>query len=250
MLTAKINFVKIKQLKDEKVLLDKINFNIDKNQIYTILGKNGAGKSTLINSLTKLLSSNEFEMDCTIEFLGRDLYAVSNEELRLIRRDKIKYVFQDSHKTFDQLKTLKYYFNNAGKSVEEIEELLSFFQLPNSQKLFPLFPYEISGGMAQRVSFILALLAKPSFLILDEPSASVDAAIANLFLLKLKEFVKKGYNSVLIISQDLLFAEKVSDKIAFLSGGRLSEFLSQKDFFELNKSKELEEFLKIYEVLK
>ena len=93
-------------------------------------------------------------------------------------------------------------------------------------------------------------MAKPNLLILDEPSASVDAAIANLFLLKLKEFVKKGYNSVLIISQDLLFAEKVSDKIAFLSGGRLSEFLSQKDFFELNKSKELEEFLKIYEVLK
>jgi ABC-type glutathione transport system ATPase component len=249
-LTVKISFVKIKQLKDEKVLLDNINFNIDKNKIYTIVGKNGAGKSTLINSLTKLLRSNEYQFDCKVEFFGKDLYSINDEELRLIRRDKIKYVFQDAHKTFDQLKTLKYYFNNSGKSVEEIEELLSFFQLPNSQKLFPLYPYEISGGMAQRVSFILALLAKPNLLILDEPSASVDAAIANLFLLKLKEFVKAGDNSVLIISQDLLFAEKVSDKIAFLSNGKLSEFLSPSDFFELNKSEELEKFLKFYELLK
>ena len=250
MLTVNINFVKIKQLKDEKVLLNNINFKIDKNKVYTILGKNGAGKSTLINSLTKLLNVSEYEIDCTINFDGRDLYSITDEELRLLRGDKIKYVFQDAHKTFDQLKTLKYYFNNASKSVDEIEELLSFFQLPNSQKLFPLYPYEISGGMAQRVSFILALLAKPNLLILDEPSASVDAAIANLFLLKLKEFAKEGDNSVLIISQDLLFAKKVSDKIAFLSGGRLSEFTPPKDFFELNKSKELEEFLNFYEVLK
>ncbi len=250
MLTVKINFVKIKQLKNEKVLLDNINFNIDKNKIYTILGKNGAGKSTLINSLTKLLRVNEYQIDCKIDYFGKDLYSIKAEELRLIRRDKIKYVFQDAHKTFDQLKTLKYYFNNSGKSVEEIEELLSFFQLPNSQKLFPLYPYEISGGMAQRVSFILAILDKPNLLILDEPSASVDAAIANLFLLKLKEFVKAGDNSVLIISQDLLFAEKVSDKIAFLSNGKLSEFLSPNDFFKLNESEDLENFLKFYEVLK
>jgi glutathione transport system ATP-binding protein len=249
-LTAKINCLKIRELKGEKILLKDINFEIGKNKVYTILGKNGAGKSSLINSLTRLLRSKDYIFDGNVSFEGKDIYSISEEELRLIRRDKIKYVFQDAHKSFDQLKTLGYYFNKAAKQLNEAEELLSFFLLPPPEKLFTLFPYEISGGMAQRVSFILALLAKPKLIILDEPSASVDSAIINLFLIKIKEFVKEEDKSVLIISQDLVFTKKVSDEIAFLSEGSLTEFTKSINFFNKNQSAEVKEFLNYYELIK
>ena len=84
--------------------------------------------------------------------------------------------------------------------------------------------------MAQRMSLIFALLAKPNLIILDEPTSGVDYAIVNLILLKLKEFVADGENSVIIVTQDINFAEKVSDHIAFISDGTISQFLPSNEF--------------------
>jgi ABC-type multidrug transport system ATPase subunit len=97
--------------------------------------------------------------------------------------------------------------------------------------------------MAQRISFVLALLSKPEIIILDEPTSGIDSAIANLFLLKLKDFVKQNRNSVLLITQDISFAEKISDKIAYLSKNRLSTFYNVKDFFNKKDDPLLIDFL-------
>jgi ABC-type dipeptide/oligopeptide/nickel transport system ATPase component len=95
-----------------------------------------------------------------------------------------------------------------------------------------MYPYETSGGMAQRISFILALSAQPDLIILDEPTSGIDAGIANLFLLKLKDLLSAGNHSVLLITQDIEFAKKISNKIALLSDGSLSEFRSVEKFFD------------------
>jgi ABC-type multidrug transport system ATPase subunit len=97
--------------------------------------------------------------------------------------------------------------------------------------------------MAQRISLALALLAHPSLIILDEPTSGVDSAIANLFLLKLKEFVKGDSSSVLLVTQDLSFAKMVSDKIALLSNGSLSEFLSPEEFFRIQNNLSIDEII-------
>jgi ABC-type dipeptide/oligopeptide/nickel transport system ATPase component len=106
-----------------------------------------------------------------------------------------------------------------------------------------MYPYEISGGMAQRVSFVLALLSHPEIIILDEPTSGIDSAIANLFLLKLKEFAAKEDNSVLLVTQDITFAEKISDKIAYMANGRLSEFKTVEEFNNNPDNENLEQFL-------
>ena len=126
---------------------------------------------------------------------------------------------------------MRYYFNRLAKDKEEINILLSYFILPHYSELCKLYPYEVSGGMAQRISFILALLAHPEIIILDEPTSGIDPAISNLFLLKIKEFVSQGDHSVLLVTHDINFAEKISDEIAFLSDGRLSRFYPKKELF-------------------
>ncbi|NOG96759.1 MAG: ABC transporter ATP-binding protein [Ignavibacteriae bacterium] len=250
MLKVKINRIKLKQTITNKTLLNKINFELYPNMVYTILGKNGAGKTSLINSILLLLNKRDYQSDCSVIFNGVDLYKISEEELRTLRKEKIKYVFQDAQKSFDQLKNIGYYFNSLDYDNNKLDELLDFFKLPKRNKLFLLYPYELSVGMAQRISFILALAAEPKLIILDEPTSSVDSVIANLFLIKIKEFVKKKDNSILIITQDLLFAEKVSDEIAYLSNGSLTEFIPPEKFFSEDQSGELNELVEFYKSIK
>ncbi len=111
-------------------------------------------------------------------------------------------------------------------------DFLEYFLLPEYEKLSKYHSYELSGGMAQRLSFVLALLSYPKLLILDEPTSGIDAPIANLFLLKLKEFIKKENNSVLLVTQDLFFTKEVSDNVALLSNKTLTDFLPVDEFFK------------------
>ncbi len=243
MLQIQIREISIRTRDRNNAILNDAIFDLAENQVFTILGKNGIGKSTLIKSITGLLDKNFYSVFGTVLLDGKDILALKNEELIGIRKNKIKYVFQDAVNSFDHLKKLKYYFDLFSKDKSEIGELLGYFLLPESKALFKMYPYEVSGGMAQRISFVLALLSQPEIIILDEPTSGIDSAIANLFLLKLKDFAKSNKNSVLLVTQDILFAKKVSDKIAYLSKNRLSKFYDAGEFFNTRNEPLLNEFL-------
>jgi ABC-type glutathione transport system ATPase component len=246
MLVADIDKLILYRGNSQIILLSNIKFELGINQVYTIVGKNGTGKTTCIKSLTGLLDKRFYNTLGKVVFEGSDLLSIDNEKLKIIRKHKIKYVFQDARNSFDQLKKLKYYFKNLNKSSSEIDEILYYFLLPKSAALNGLYPYEISGGMAQRISLALALLAQPSLIILDEPTSGVDSAIANLFLLKLKEFVKNNSASVLLVTQDLSFANMISDNIALLTDRRLTQFLPPEEFFKSQENLMANDLLNSY----
>jgi len=226
MINVDVNSVSVLTEEKKNILLLDLKFDIQKGKVYTVLGKNGSGKSTLIKSLTALLPTTDYEVKGKVFFNGVDLLSASEEKLRDIRKNKIRYVFQDAANSFDPLKKIKYYFDLSNISPLKIEELLLFFLLPTYKKLSGLHSYELSGGMAQRVLIVLALLANPDVLILDEPTSGVDYAVMNLVLLKIKNFVRDNDKSVLIVTQDINFALKSSDQIAYLSDGRLTQFFT------------------------
>jgi peptide/nickel transport system ATP-binding protein len=255
MLNVLLNKVSAADENKERIILKDIAFELEEGNNYTILGKNGTGKSTLLKSFTGLLDKRIYSIEGKVIYNGKDILTSSNDELQQIRRKEIKYVFQDPVNSFDHLKTFGYYFNKltppslirkgaarlgrgraaAGEREvkKNIEELLEFFLLPNSEVLFNMYPYEVSGGMAQRISFILTFLAKPKIIFLDEPTSGIDAPIVNLLLIKLKEFTSKG-NIALMVTQDLELAKNGSSKIALLSDASLSQFNSPEEFFHLN----------------
>jgi ABC-type glutathione transport system ATPase component len=244
MLKVEIKEISIRTAGQNRAILNDVSFVLEENQIFTILGKNGTGKSTLSKSLTGLLDTHTYSVSGKVYFKGSDILTMKKEKLLLLRKNSIKYVFQDALNSFDQLKRLKYYFELLTKDNSEIDELLSYFVLPDKSRLYNMYAYEVSGGMAQRINFVLILLSKPEIIILDEPTSGIDSAIANLFLLKLKEFVKQNKNSVLLITQDIVFAEKVSDKIAYLSNKKLSSFYNVNEFFNKKDDPLLSNFLK------
>ena len=243
MLRIQIKEISLKTPPGGRTLLSNVNFELSSNKIYTILGKNGSGKSTLIKALTNLLDNKIYSVNGDVFYNNENIYTCTKEKLAELRKNEIKYVFQDAINSFDPLKKLQYYFELLAKDKSRIDEILEYLLLPLSEDLFKMHPYEVSGGMAQRIRFALALLSQPAVIILDEPTSGIDSAIANLFLLKLKEYVKMNSNSVLLVTQDILFAEKVSDKIAYIAEGRLSDFSSPGNFLKKTDDALLGEFL-------
>jgi len=232
MLKVNIENITISNNNNTHLLLKNINFELSEGKIYTILGKNGTGKSTLIKSLTKLLNENIFNVGGNIIWDNKNISDCDADVLLQIRKNEIRYVFQDAANSFDPLKTFRYYFDNPLANKNEIDELLEYFLLPDYNEISRLYSYEVSGGMAQRLSMILALLAEPQLIILDEPTSGIDYAISNLLLLKIKKFTKEENKIVLIVTHDIIFAQKVSDELAFLSDGTLSQFNAKDEFFE------------------
>jgi len=232
MLNVLLNNVSVTK-NNERTILRDIVFELDGGNIYTILGKNGTGKSTLLKSLTGLLDDRFYSVNGKVIYNNKDILSLKNDVLQKTRKDEIKYVFQDPVNSFDHLKKFKYYFDLVTKEIDKIDELLDFFLLPDSKKLFKMHPYEVSGGMAQRIILILALLAKPKIILLDEPTSGIDAPIVNLLLMKLREFVADG-NLVLMVTQDLALAKSASSKIALLADNTLSPFSEPEEFFHLN----------------
>ena len=236
MLSVIIDEIKLKADKG-RVLLSGINFTVPQNSILTIAGKNGSGKSTLLLTIPALLNEKFYSVSGKILFEGKDVLSSGNTELENIRRNQIRYVMQDSANSFNPLKKFRYYFEDILKdktSQKEASDLFDYFMLPGIDKIFSLYPYEVSGGMAQRIGFIFAFLSKPEILLLDEPTSGIDSPVANLLLLKLKEFASTGNNCIILVTHDILFAEKVSDRIAVLNNGRLSELYPVSEFIQNN----------------
>ena len=250
MLQAHIKNIWIKNNHNKKLLLNTIDFKLVGGKVYTILGKNGSGKSTLIKSLTGLLINNIFITEGSVVFDNQDILSCNIDELRKVRLNKIRYVFQDAANSFDPLKTIKYYFDNASSTQKEVDDLLNYFLLPDYSQISTLYPYELSGGMAQRLGFVMTFLAQPQLIILDEPTSGIDYTIANLLLLKLREYAAKENGTVLIVTHDINFAEKVSDELAFLSDGTITKFRVKKNFFTEKESEKLKIFMSAYAEVK
>jgi ABC-type glutathione transport system ATPase component len=224
MIRTELKKISIVNNHQERILLKDIFFELKPNKIYTILGENGSGKSTLIKSLSLLLDKKTFNVEGKIFFNSRNLFELTDDELLLLRRKNIRYVFQDCINSFDPLKTIGYYFENLVDDNSKLPSLLEYFNLPSVKELSKLYPYELSGGMAQRIAIVIASISNPQLLILDEPTSAADTAIINLLIHFLKDYVYKESRTVLIVTQDLLFAKKVSYEIASIKNNSLTDF--------------------------
>ncbi len=224
MLTVKLKNVFLITNDKQKNILSNIDFALSKNNIYTVIGKNGAGKTTLLNTIIGILDEKFYLINGFVKIKNTNIFDLDESKRRNLRKKLIRIVFQDAIGSFDPLKTFQYYFDLMDCEQKEIDNLLKSFQLQSSAELGKLYPYEVSGGMAQRISICLALLAKPQLLILDEPTSALDVPIANLVSLKLQEYVKSTESVILIVTQDLIFANNVSNYIATLQNGKLEKF--------------------------
>ncbi len=232
MLQVEIKHLNFENNNIKKEILRNINFSLLPGNVYTVFGLNGSGKTTLLNSIIGNLDGRFYSISGNIYWNGKNILSLSESQKTAFRRKHVRFVFQDAITSFDPLKKTGYYFKNITAPPDEIKEMLNYFHLPGYKTITAMHPFELSGGMAQRLSIMLALLSGAKLILLDEPTSALDIPVANLLKLKLREFVEKRELIILNVTQDFKFGLKVSDQVAFLKNGVLSSFSSTEKFKE------------------
>lgn len=228
-----INLKNVSKTFGKQHALDNISLQFPKNKTSVIVGPSGSGKSTLLRSLNLLETpeTGEYEFnDESIDFSKK----LSSKTILNIRR-KTSMVFQ-SFNLFPHLTVLKNVMEGQvqvlNKSKEEAKEIAE--QLLDKVGMLDkadAYPSQLSGGQAQRVAIARSLAMHPEYILLDEPTSALDPEI-ELEVLKVLLDLAKEKQSLVIVTHNLTFAQRVADKIIFIEDGKVSFDGDTKDFFE------------------
>lgn len=221
-----------KQKKDRITALKSTDLEIKKGEVLGLVGESGSGKSTLANIIVRLIKSD----DGTIVFKGEDISTLKDHEFRRYRRD-IQMVFQDPYSSLNPKKTIRYLLEEclkihekdmgAQKRLEVVKESLEEVGLDSSY--LERYPKSLSGGQRQRVAIALALILRPSLIVLDEAVSALDVSVEAQILNLLLDLREKHGLTYLFISHDLAVVSYVSDRIAVMYKGSIVEIAKADD---------------------
>lgn len=210
-----------------------VSLDIKAGEIYALVGESGCGKSTLAYSLLGIVPSPGRVIQGEVRFNGQSTTTMSRHELNKLRGAEISMVFQGAMNAFNPVLTI-------GKQVEHIlqahpevfddpkegrayfEHLLELVQLP-PERIWKSFESQLSGGMKQRVAIAVALLLKPSMVILDEPTTALDVLNQRLVIDILNDLHKSLGVTIIFVTHDLAVVAELATRVAVMYAGRLVE---------------------------
>ena len=226
------------------LVLDGVSLEIKKGEVCAILGPSGCGKSTFLRCINGLENINEGK----IIFKQKDIHQ-NKTDWRNIRQ-KIGMVFQN-YELFPHLSVLetiilaptKVQKRSKDEAISQAIKLLNRVGLEHKKDAYPK---ELSGGQKQRVAIVRALCMKPEIMLFDEVTASLDPEMVKEVLEVIKELAMQGMTMILV-THEMKFAQKVADKIVFFDKGKIVEIATPQDFFTNPKSQRAKKFLNIFE---
>jgi len=216
-----------------------VNLDIPKGSIVGVVGESGCGKSTLITSIIRQLDANADIPNGSIEFEKQDLLKLSLDKMREISGTKLSIVFQDPMSTLNpvlsigrQMIDIQYRDKNSMKRKKQRSiDMLTKVGIPDPHSQLNQYPYELSGGMQQRVSIAMALQAGPSLLIADEPTTALDTTLEVQILKLLKELQEEMGCSILFVSHHLGVIAELCDHVVVMYAGEIVEQGSTYEIF-------------------
>ena len=220
--------------KDEvHVAANDVSFSVNSNAITAIIGESGSGKSVTCYAILGLLPKPAGQLDSgEAKFLERDLLAMSKTDLRKIRGSDIGMIFQDPMTCLNpymrigkQLMEplLIHTKTNARMAKSQAIEMLDEVGIKDPSIAMDAYPFELSGGMRQRVMIAMALINSPKLLIADEPTTALDVTIQAQILSLIKSLQRKRNIGVLLVSHDLAVVADIADEIVVMQNGRIVE---------------------------
>lgn len=226
-------------LRGDVKAVDKISFSLDKGETIAVIGESGCGKSSLAKSIIRLLPRNVSVYKGIISFNGLNLMEMDEKSFeREIRWVKIAYVPQAALNSLnpvikigDQMiepLTLHHKTDKRG-ALEKAAEALRNVGI--SKEFLHRYPFELSGGMRQRVIIAMALLANPELIILDEPTSSLDVLTQANIMNLLKNIKKSLKLSMIFVTHDVSLSSELADKVAVMYAGQIIEFNNADAFY-------------------
>ncbi len=214
--------------------VDGVDFEVRKGEVLGIVGESGCGKSVTALSILRLVSTPPGRIiDGKIEFMGKDLRELSNDEFRMIRGKKISMIFQDPLTSLNPVLKIGYQISevfryhkglNRIKSLQEAIRILKTTEIPSPQERVKNYPHELSGGMRQRAMIAMALACEPALLIADEPTTALDVTIQAQVLRLIKELCRQRDTAVLLITHDMGVIANMCQRVAVMYAGRVVEY--------------------------
>ena len=219
--------------KENTKAVDNVNIEIRKGETFGLVGESGCGKTTLGRVLIHLIPPTAG----TLVFMGSDLTKINKTELRKLR-PHMQIVFQDPSSSLNPRMTVKTIIGEPlkiskrykGEALNtKVLELLYTVGL-DEQHMYR-YPHEFSGGQKQRIGVARALALNPDFIVLDEPTSSLDVSVQAQILNLFKDLQEKFQLTYLFITHDLSVIKYISDRFAVMYVGKIVEYAPTKDLF-------------------
>ncbi|EHQ91057.1 ABC transporter ATP-binding protein [Desulfosporosinus youngiae] len=222
----------------ENAAVRNVSFKVHEKEIVGIVGESGSGKSTLIRSIIKLLGNQGQVTAGEISFHGRKLLDLSEGEMRRIRGKEIALVIQHPELALDPLWTIgnlffesmRFHGNISKKQALSLaEELLSSLSLKDTARILKSYPFELSGGMCQRVAIAIAMANGPRLLLADEPTSALDVTVQNQVIETLLQMREMFQTAILMVSHNMGVIARLADTVGVMYRGELVEWGKKDD---------------------
>ena len=226
--------------KGEVKAVNGVTFNLEKGKILGIVGESGSGKSVTAYSIMRILEKNGRITEGKILYKGQDIAAFSEKQMREFRGKCCSIIFQDPMTSLNpvftvgnQLKeAIELHTDRKGKEAEaRAIEMLTLVGVNEPEKRVKQYPYELSGGMRQRVMIAMARACEPDILMSDEPTTALDVTIQAQILELMQSLQKKLGMAIIMVTHDLGVIADMCDEIIVMYGGRVCERGTAEDIF-------------------
>jgi oligopeptide/dipeptide ABC transporter ATP-binding protein len=227
---------------DEGVVqaVDGVALTIAHGEVVGLVGESGSGKSVTAMAILRLLRPPARVMSGRIHFDGRDLLALSEEEMRSVRGSQISMVFQSPRTSLNpvlpvgrQIERLLVLHGGAalGEARERAVAMLREAGIAEPARRAGQYAHQLSGGMCQRVMIAMALATNPRLLIADEPTTGLDVSIAAQILDLLRDLGRRTGAAILLITHDLGVVAKLCDRVVVMHAGQTVEWATVRGLF-------------------
>lgn len=219
--------------------VENVSLTLHRNEVLAIVGESGCGKSTLATAIMGLHNRHNTRMSGEVLYEGKNLLDYSEDEYNTIRGKEIGMIFQDPlgslnplMRVGDQISEALFYHSDKTKQerYDHVIHLLERVQIVNPKRVYRQYPYELSGGMRQRIVIAIALANDPNIIIADEPTTALDVIIQAEILRLMKDIEKKSNSGIILITHDLGVVAQMADRVAVMYAG---EVVEEADVFEL-----------------
>jgi peptide/nickel transport system ATP-binding protein len=218
--------------------LDDIGFTVEKGEIVGIVGESGSGKSVLSFAIMGLLAAAAEIRSGTIQFEGIDLLS-AGESMADIRGRELSMIFQSPRTALNPIR-------RVGRQIEDVLlrhgsvlrknareaaiSALARVRIPDAARRYEAYPFELSGGMCQRVMIAMALACSPSLLIADEPTTGLDVTTQAVVMDLIRDIVAETRMAAILITHDLALAGEYCDRIVVMHAGHVVETAPAESF--------------------
>ena len=226
--------------KGEVLAVNGVSFNLDRGKILGIVGESGSGKSVTAYSIMQILESNGRITEGNVLYKGQDITKFTEKQMRDFRGKCCSIIFQDPMTSLNPVFTvgsqlreaIELHTDRRGKAAEErAVEMLTLVGVNEPEKRVKQYPYQLSGGMRQRVMIAMALACEPDILIADEPTTALDVTIQAQILELMQKLQKKLGMAIIMVTHDLGVIADMCDEIIVMYGGRVCERGTAEDIF-------------------